>query len=75
MKSSALQSCVQHWYRRQEAGECPFEFKHVNTADFRPVKRKGVQDPDSDEEIQLPDLPSSPSSTAPHIQYVLSRSC
>jgi hypothetical protein len=63
MKSESLQSCIQHWYKRQDAGENPFHFKHVNPADFRAVQKNSAYTDDNDEEIELPDFPSSPSPT------------
>lgn len=65
MKSGALQSCLKHWHRRQENGDCPFRFKHVHDTDYRAVQARGKSRDASDEEIHLPDFPSSP-------QYVVS---
>jgi hypothetical protein len=72
MKSGALQSCLKHWHRRQENGDCPFRFKYVHDTDYRAVQAKGKSGDASDEEIELPDFPSSPPSIVPSLQYVVS---
>jgi len=70
MKSEALQSCIRHWYKRQEAGECPFEFKYVLPSDDRPHHNRAADGDDSDEEIELPNLPTSQSPSPPPVWYV-----
>ena len=69
MKSEALQSCIRHWYKRQEAGECPFEFKFVLPSDSRPRQSGAANADDSDEEIELPTWRSSNSPSPPSDRY------
>ena len=69
MKSEALQSCIWHWYKRQEAGECPFEFKFVLPSDSRPRQSRAAKADDSDEEIELPVRWSSTSPSPPSDWY------
>jgi hypothetical protein len=75
MKSEALQSCIRHWYKRQEAGQRPFEFKYVLASDDRPHHNSAPDGDDSDEEIDLPNLFASSSPSPPPVWYVSSSYC
>jgi hypothetical protein len=70
MKSYELQSCIRHWYKLQASGKCPFRFKHVLPGDYRPQQAHCATALYADEEIELPDIPSSPQSTANLPVYV-----
>ena len=69
MKSEALQACIRHWYKRQEAGEHAFEFKFVLPSDSRPRQTGAAHADDSDEEIELPAQWSSTSPSPPSDRY------